>query len=83
MSDEPIDLDALQADDTLLNRIGAGEDPGADDELVRTLVAWRQQVDPRDEDVAAGEGLDQVMGRWRRRRWWVRLKWRVLGWWKR
>jgi len=84
MNDEPIDLDALQADNKLVERIRAGEDPGVDDELTRTLVRWRQQVRPEDADAAAGELLEHVIRRWRRRARWRRVaRWVTFGRWPR
>jgi len=41
----PADLAAVQADDALLDMIGAGHAPSdADDELTRVLAAWRSEV---------------------------------------
>lgn len=41
----PADLAAVQADDALLDMIGAGHAPrDADDELTRVLAAWRDEV---------------------------------------
>ncbi len=41
----PADLAAVQADDALLDMIGAGHAPsGPDDELTRVLSAWRDEV---------------------------------------
>lgn len=41
----PVDLAAVQADDALLDMIGAGHaSSDADDELTRVLAAWRQEV---------------------------------------
>lgn len=41
----PADLAAVQADDALLDMIGAGHAPSdADDELTRVLTAWRHEV---------------------------------------
>jgi hypothetical protein len=41
----PADLAAVQADDALLDMIGAGHTPSdADDELTRVLAAWRREV---------------------------------------
>jgi hypothetical protein len=74
VSEKPTDLDAVQAadrlvqeDDRLVDRIGAGVDPGVDDELTRTLVRWRQQVRQEDTAAGAGELLEHVMRQWRRR----------------
>jgi hypothetical protein len=42
----PVDLAAMQADDTLLDILGAGGAPGdASDELTRVLAGWRREVD--------------------------------------
>jgi hypothetical protein len=91
VGEKPIDLDAVQAadrlvqeDDRLVTMIGAGVDPGVDDELVRTLVRWRQQVRQEDTDAGAGEMLEQVMRQWRRRARWRRVaRWVTFGRWPR
>ena len=42
----PVDLAAMQADDTLLDILGSGAAPGdASDELTRVLAGWRREVD--------------------------------------
>jgi Anti-sigma-D factor RsdA to sigma factor binding region len=42
----PVDLAAMQADDTLLDILGSGGAPGdASDELTRVLAGWRREVD--------------------------------------
>jgi uncharacterized membrane protein YgcG len=44
--ERPVDLAAMQADDTLLDILGSGGTLGdASDELTRVLAAWRREVD--------------------------------------
>lgn len=56
----PVDLAAVQADDALLDMLGAGQ-PGdeVDRELARVLVVWRRDVDaePVGEMVDTGTAL--------------------------
>lgn len=55
-NDAPVDLAAVQADDALLDMLGAGSvaDTDTDADLARVLVAWRRDVDTE----AIGELVD-------------------------
>lgn len=77
MSEEFVNLDAVRADDAMLDEIGRGSHRGRG-ELERLLVAWRAQVDSVPAP-AARDTLDRVLRRYRRRRRW---QW-LTGWWKR
>jgi hypothetical protein len=82
MSEEPVDLDAVQADDALLDAIGGGRVvvSAEDEELTRMLVGWRREVDaaPIPELVDHGTALATVRAARMPLRY--RVMFRVLGW---
>lgn len=83
MDEQMVDLDAIQDDDALLDKIGAGETPKGreGDPVVPVLVGWRREV----VDTPVRELIDPVTAvrlvkahrRASRRQWWRDLARRV------